>query len=245
MVTLTTGSQYTSAVATDPVSAATPAPSISSFTEQLAAALEDYLNQSGTGSHYEIDIDASQGQDPGTRQFVVTLKDPIPVAAPAATPAQDIPQDPAPVVETPASAASVPTASTPAPTPASDVSAPQGVPVAQRPAYYYWQAQPPAVRELAGLSGDERVARAQELANQGYLIDVPIMVWGWDPYLVMKERQEVGYTWVDSMNRQGNESMPGHPFVGMTPYDPFNPPSGSIPVSLDFAKGLDPASSES
>jgi hypothetical protein len=55
---------------------------MASFTDQLAAALEGYLAQSGNGSHLEIDIQTTQSQNTGVRQFVVTVKDPA--SAPAA-----------------------------------------------------------------------------------------------------------------------------------------------------------------
>jgi hypothetical protein len=55
----------------------------------------------------------------------------------------------------------------------------------------YWAAQPPAVRVLETLSGNEREVKAKQLAEQGYVIDWPIMGWGWSPWHVMNVRQQV------------------------------------------------------
>src|SRR5258706_14785425 len=40
--------------------------------------------------------------------------------------------------------------------------------------------------------------RAQALAQGGYALDVPIMVWNWDPVTTMGVRQSLGFTWVPS-----------------------------------------------
>src|ERR1700722_10268374 len=61
----------------------TPSGSTSSFTDQLAAALEGYLAHSGNSSNLEIDIQATQSQNSGVRQFIVTVKNPD--SAPAQT----------------------------------------------------------------------------------------------------------------------------------------------------------------
>ncbi|HEY4363311.1 MAG TPA: hypothetical protein VGN17_20255 [Bryobacteraceae bacterium] len=80
---------------------ATPSVSSSSFTQQLAAALEQYLGQSGSSSNLEIDVKPSQSQNPGGSQFLVTVK--------AATP--DSGAQPATANST-ASAASIPASMT-------------------------------------------------------------------------------------------------------------------------------------
>ena len=56
----------------------------------------------------------------------------------------------------------------------------------------YWASQPPEVQALPGITDpDQRAARAATLATNGFTIDVPIMVWGWDAYLVMTMRAPV------------------------------------------------------
>ena len=97
----------------------------------------------------------------------------------------------------------------------------------------YWAAQPPEVQTLRGLSNP--ASRAMDLATQGFLIDVPIMVWNWDPWKVMRLRQQYGYTWVPSALQPPVQEAPGMNLPGLVPYDPYNPPAGSIRVSTNLA----------
>lgn len=100
----------------------------------------------------------------------------------------------------------------------------------------YWLAQPPEVRELAGAADDDqRSARAAELAAKGFSIDVPIMVWGWDALLVMKMREDFGYTWVPSALQPAVTIAPGIAAPGAVPYDAAHPPAGAIRVSTGIA----------
>jgi len=100
----------------------------------------------------------------------------------------------------------------------------------------YWLAQPPAVQALQSISDFQtRLATAMQLATQGYTVDVPIMVWGWDPYLVMSQRQQYGYTWVPSALMAPVTMAPGVTQPGAIGYDPNNPPPGAIKVSLKLA----------
>lgn len=95
----------------------------------------------------------------------------------------------------------------------------------------YWAAQPPEVRALPEIEDPAgRATRGAQLATQGFTIDVPIMVWGWDPYLVMKMRSDYGYTWVPSALQPPVSVVPGVSIPGIPPYDPANPPAGSITV---------------
>ena len=72
---------------------------------------------------------------------------------------------------------------------------------------------------------------ATQLASEGYSIDVPIMVWGWDPSITMAMRQADGYTWVPSALQNPVEDAPGLPSLGtVAAYNPNNPPAGSISV---------------
>jgi len=84
-----------------------------------------------------------------------------------------------------------------------------------------------------------------KLAQQGFTIDVPIMVWGWNPLVTMQLRQADGYTWVPSGLQPPIPVTPGIQMAGYTSYDPNHPPAGSIKVTTDFAMGTldDPARS--
>jgi len=100
----------------------------------------------------------------------------------------------------------------------------------------YWAATSPSVRALKDMENQqERALKAFEQATRGFVVDVPIMVWGWSPYLVMKMRQDYGYTWVPSALQSPVSMAPGLCVPGAVPYDPANPPAGSVKVSLDIA----------
>jgi hypothetical protein len=95
----------------------------------------------------------------------------------------------------------------------------------------YWAKQPAAVQALRNIQDPAtRTLTATQLANQGYSIDVPIMVWGWDPSIVTSMRQADGYTWVPSALQNPIELAPGLSMGGVPAYDPNNPPPGSITV---------------
>jgi len=96
----------------------------------------------------------------------------------------------------------------------------------------YWASQPPPVQALRHMQDqNQREAMASQLASEGYSIDVPIMVWGWDPSVTMAMRQAEGYTWVPSAGQKPVEMAPGLPAMGSTAaYNPNQPPSGSIAV---------------
>ncbi len=126
-----------------------------------------------------------------------------------------------------------PFSSTPAPssTPAGPTHA---APVDAQQAFdnAYWASQPAAVQALQKIQDPaERATMATQLASEGYSIDVPIMVWGWDPSITTAMRQADGYTWVPSALQNGVEVAPGLPAVGtLAAYDPNSPPAGSIAV---------------
>jgi hypothetical protein len=95
----------------------------------------------------------------------------------------------------------------------------------------YWAAQPPAVQALRNMDDyDERTQLAAKLSAQGYNIDVPIMVYGWDPAKITAARESYGYTWVPSALQQPVEEAPGISTPGATAYNANNPPPGSIAV---------------
>jgi len=100
----------------------------------------------------------------------------------------------------------------------------------------YWASQPPEVQALQGIADQgQRTTQAAQLAASGFTIDVPIMVWGWDPYLVMTMRAQMGYTWVPSALQPPITIAPGLSQPGVVPYNPADPPPGSIKVSTNIA----------
>ena len=245
MVSSITGQQSSNILAGLSTPQTSASGSTGSFTDQLAAALEGYLAQSGNGSHLEIDIQTTQSQNSGVRQFIVTVKNPENAPAQSAAPAS-LATFVTGAVFTPATAASASAAS--APVASAPASAPQaGTPLDENGRTNlkramldaYWATQPPAVQKLRNVSDfGERSAMAGQLADQGYTVDLPIMVWGWDPMKTMLTRKIDGYNWVPSFN-QSPVSTPYLALPGQTPYDPNHPPPGSIAVNTDFANGLD------
>jgi hypothetical protein len=97
----------------------------------------------------------------------------------------------------------------------------------------YWASQPAAVQVLRTLQNPEqRSAYAERLASQGYKIDVPIMVWGWDPSLVNTMRQSDGYSPAPSADQSPVEIATGFGVLSaLAAWNPNNPPAGSIAVS--------------
>lgn len=103
----------------------------------------------------------------------------------------------------------------------------------------YWAAQPPAVAALNAMATrDERMNAAVPLVlAKTTPIDQAIMIDGTDPYNTMLVRQSYGFTWVPALGQPNIAMMPGceAPGSGWEPYDPSNPPKGSIKVSVDPA----------
>jgi hypothetical protein len=120
-----------------------------------------------------------------------------------------------------------PTKTTPPPTPppTSPINAPQSTDDV------YWARQPAAVQQLRNI-GDfgQRSQMAGQLAAEGYSIDTPVMVWGWDASKTTQLRQGFGYTWVPSAMQAPVTAAPGVSGGSITAYSPLNPPPGSIPV---------------
>ncbi len=224
------------------ISPQTTADSMNSFAQQLSASLEAFLSQAGNGSSLEIDISPASSQNTGASQFTVTVKNLAASAAPAGAAAAIMP-----------GAATTPVMPRPAPASTDAAStAASGVPTGplslspDDPNYVapdsiirtnqYWALQPPAVQQLRDIPDvDARLALGQQLAQQGYAIDPTIMVYGWSPYQVMKNRQDEGYTWVPALGQPYVPVPPGSVFPGLTSYDPSSPPAGSIRVTTDFS----------
>jgi hypothetical protein len=96
----------------------------------------------------------------------------------------------------------------------------------------YEASLPPEVLAACKINDEhERTAALKNLAiSQPFPIDVPIMAWRWHPYVTMAARWAYGYTWVPSALQPVIELGPGFSMPGMKPYDPDNPPVGSIKV---------------
>jgi hypothetical protein len=94
----------------------------------------------------------------------------------------------------------------------------------------YWASQPAAVQQLQNIQNPtERAQLGTKLAQEGYSIDVPIMVWGWDPQTTTAAREAMGYTWVPSAQQAPVEVAPGLTYAGVS-YNSSQPPPGSITV---------------
>ena len=210
-----TGSVQSTGLGNLTLTKATTSNPMDSFAQQLATAIEGYLGKVNSGSHFEIDVQTGKGND-----FTVSVKDLGTSATPAAT------------ATTPATPAA-PTA------PPAAVSDPPAVDKSKMtPTDAYWAEQPPAVQALRDMPDNQKFEAARNLAAEGYTIDVPIMVWGWDPLVTMTLRQNDGYTWVPSALQPNIPIGPGITNVWNLPsYDANHPPPGSIKVSTDFAKG--------
>ena len=95
----------------------------------------------------------------------------------------------------------------------------------------YWAKQPAAVQQLRKIDDPgQRAMLAAQLSAEGYTIDTPVMVWGWDAGKTTLLRQGFGYTWVPSAMQAPVSAAPGITGGAIVPYDPANPPAGSILV---------------
>jgi hypothetical protein len=122
-------------------------------------------------------------------------------------------------------AATTAAAVTPAPAPAAAID------TAQSASEAYWSKQPAAVQQLRHIDDyGQRAMLAGQLAAQGYSIDVPVMVWGWDASKTTQLRQGFGYTWIPSAMQPQVSAAPGISGGAIIPYDPAHPPVGSILV---------------
>ena len=93
-------------------------------------------------------------------------------------------------------------------------------------------AQPKAVQ--AFMENPNRTpVDALGLANEGYLIDMVTMYWGWSAYDQTIRRLSLGYTWVPSANMNPVSLAPGLSMSGLEPYDPTMVPPGGILLTMD------------
>jgi len=91
---------------------------------------------------------------------------------------------------------------------------------------------PPLELELLTNSGvpfGERWVLAQQLSRAGYVVDVPIDLWGWDYGRTMALRRAYGYTWVPHAGMPPVQVQPGLAVPGVPSYSP-RPPFGAILV---------------
>jgi len=103
----------------------------------------------------------------------------------------------------------------------------------------YWNSRPSYIQALRKITDHSaRLAQANRLALAGFSVDPAIEVDLNNPYTIMKQRINYGYTWVPAIGQNVPLVPPDNHFPGQPDYDPNNPPLGSIIVSLDFAKGI-------
>ena len=195
-----------------------------SFESELSEAISDVLSQFGIDpGSVQLTVEDSTGENLGASQNSAGGSN---SADPSSTPVTAAPVASAPVAATPVVARSAITA-------AASTAAAASAPVASPASFddQYWSNQPPAVQQLRNIQDQgQRTQLGEQLASEGYTIDVPIMVWGWDPSTTTQLRQSYGYTWVPSALQPPVESAPGITDPGLTPYDPNHPPAGSIAV---------------
>jgi hypothetical protein len=239
----------TSSTASTASSTAATASSTDAFGAQLAAAIEGYLAQSGNGSQFEINVQEGQSKTTGgASQFTVTVTNLSNSSASATATAAATTATAAITAASSASAAGADEAVLASAAAASTAVKPAASPFGgampsvsdlanMTPDEAYWAEQPAAVQALKDMPADQVGPAAIALAQQGYVIDVPIMVWGWDPLTTMVERQNYGYTWVPSGLQAPVQVPPGLAFPGLPTYDPNKPPAGSIAVTTAFAAG--------
>ncbi len=179
-------------------------------------------SQSSDFQEFGKELSAHLGAESGTRTSASSLPAHLPEGQKPVTWRQNPDASTGSSSSTPASSTTTTTRSTPVNT--------------QKPAEQsfddaYWAKQPAAVQQLKSIQDPaQRTLMASQLAQQGYSIDVPIMVWGWDPQITTQLRQSMGYTWVPSALQNPVAVAPGIGQGSQPAYDPLHPPAGSITV---------------
>jgi hypothetical protein len=163
------------------------------FQNALTQALDQALASIGvTNSGVSVSPSTSAS---GQQQFVVTMGSANSSAAstaPAAT------ATPVATTSTSTSSSSASSASTSG----ADWWAIESTPGWQAAEKAYWADQPAAVQQLENAPQSEKGSLAASLESQGYSIDVPIMVWGWDPILTNETLRAYGDPYNASLLQQ-------------------------------------------
>ena len=93
---------------------------------------------------------------------------------------------------------------------------------------------PAEVLNLRNLKGDllDRVAAAVDLAIKGFAIDIVQDAWLANPYRLLQQRRQAGYTWTPSLLKNAVPFIiPGIAEPNMVSYDADHPPLGAILVA--------------
>jgi hypothetical protein len=184
-----------------------------SFADQLSRAFAETLSKFGIDPNsVKLTVEDTSGQTNVTRQNSVTVSNRSVAASAGPGFNALIPE------------ATNAAAATPAPAPAATSTA-------RSANEAYWSKQPSPVQQLRHIDDyGQRAMLAAQLAAEGYPIDVPVMVWGWDASKITQLRQGFGYTWIPSAMQPQVSAAPGISGGAISPYDPAHPPEGSIRV---------------
>jgi len=157
------------------------------FQNALTQALDQALASFGvTNSGVSVSPSTSAS---GQQQFVVTMGSDSSSAAPTASAA---------TTTTPPTTTSTSSSSSSG----ADWWAIESTPGWEAAEKAYWTEQPAAVQQLENAPQSEKGSLAASLESQGYSIDVPIMVWGWDPILTNETLRAYGDPYNASLLQQ-------------------------------------------
>lgn len=195
-------------------STTTPSVSSSSFMQQLEAALEQYMSQSGNGTQLQINIQPAQSQDSGASQFLVTVS--TPSSAPAST---STPTTPTSATDT--SATSAPAASDPPP---AYVSVPFGNGFSTVPTLATELAQQDAMMEStmmtpAAILNQDQVSQAGDPMAGQTVADTNL---NWDD---LTQDQRVAYMYATNVGLPQGQTMTQYLESNMGPSIMANAPS--------------------
>lgn len=99
----------------------------------------------------------------------------------------------------------------------------------------YWNSKDPKVQALRNTPFEQRETLASQLSADGFIIDRPIMLWGWSAVQVMAYRAQLGYTWCPNAYQPNliDPLQTGVVPIGQTATDMTKPWPNSIKVSVD------------